>query len=294
MNKVISEHTTIGVENQKLAIWEWNNLFSDELANEGKVYNVSCHSILFITSGSAKYKLDFEILDLKEGDVLFLNPGQVFQCLELNDASGTILSFGDDFFLVYYDKDFFKVNVNLLNHLSQQLIVSIWNTHRVNLYSLLALIKLEMTELHICKPTIIQQRLIEALLNMLHRECEKQAVKDVIVAERCLAIRFKLLVQKNISMQYNVDYFTKELKVSKSTLQKATKIAFEKTPKDILEETLLLEAKRLLLISSMRIQEIAYELGFTDPTNFTKFFKRHEEMTPDRFRKQELLSYYQK
>ncbi len=294
MSKVISTCTTIGVESQKLAIWEWSNLFSDGLPIEGAVYNVSCHSILFITAGKAKYMLDFEILDLEEGDVLFLNPGQVFQCLELHNASGTILSFGDDFFIVYYDKDFFKVNVNLLNHLSQQLVVRIGNAHRLNLYSLLSLIKLETAESHICKPTIIQQRLIDALLNMLHRECEKQAVKDVIIAEWSLAIRYKMLVQKNISMQYNVDYFTKELKVSKSTLQKATKIAFEKTPKEILEDTLLLEAKRLLLISSMQIQEIAYELGFTDPTNFTKFFKRHEGLTPDKFRKQNLHNKYSK
>lgn len=290
MNNVTSSTCqAISVDNQKFGVWEWYNLFEDSNMTESRLYKISSHSILIITAGQARYMLDFEVLDLKEGDVLFLTPGQVFRCLTLHDVSGALYSFGDDFFTVYYDKEIFKTNFNLLNELSQQLVVRIGNTHRVNLYSLLSLIKLEMAGEHICKPSIVQQRLIEALLNMLHRECEKQALYEVIVAERSLAIRFKFLVQKNISMRNNVEYFSKELQVSKSTLQKATKLAFSKTPKEIIEESLLLEAKRLLLISSMRIQEIAYELGFTDPTNFTKFFKRHEGLTPDKFRKLEFV-----
>lgn len=288
MNKVTTSICQeIRVENREFGFWEWYNLFEDSSVAEGHLYKTTCHSILIITAGQARCMLDFEVHTLHEGNVLFLSPGQVFQCLDLHHVSGELISFGDDFFSAYYDKEIYKANFNLLNKLSQHLVLKIDNTHRINLFSLVSLIKLEMSGEHSCKPSIIQQRLVEALLNMLHRECEKDALYDVIVAERSLAIRYKQLVHKNISMRYNVDYFSKELQVSKSTLQKATKLAYGKTPKDIIEESLLLEAKRLLLISSMLIQEIAYELGFTDPTNFTKFFKRHEGLTPDKFRKLE-------
>ena len=53
----------------------------------------------------------------------------------------------------------------------------------------------------------------------------------------------------------------------------------------MVQEFLLLESKRMLLDPSLQIKEIAYELGFNEPTNFTKFFKKFENTSPESFRK---------
>ncbi|MNY04749.1 DNA-binding transcriptional activator FeaR [compost metagenome] len=47
---------------------------------------------------------------------------------------------------------------------------------------------------------------------------------------------------------------------------------------------LLLEAKRLLVNFGMHINEIAFELDFSDASNFGKFFKKYTGMTPEQFR----------
>jgi AraC-like DNA-binding protein len=49
---------------------------------------------------------------------------------------------------------------------------------------------------------------------------------------------------------------------------------------------LLSEAKSLIQFTDFDIAEIAYQLNFSDPANFGKFFKKHTDQTPLEFRKQ--------
>lgn len=55
----------------------------------------------------------------------------------------------------------------------------------------------------------------------------------------------------------------------------------------------LLDAKRLLLYSELSVSEIGYQLGFKDPSYFSRFFRRYEEATPAEFRDQ-IREKYQK
>jgi AraC family transcriptional regulator, regulatory protein of adaptative response / methylphosphotriester-DNA alkyltransferase methyltransferase len=56
-----------------------------------------------------------------------------------------------------------------------------------------------------------------------------------------------------------------------------------KSPCDIYEERLMNVAKELILASDVPIAKIAAQLTF-DPSNFTKFFKRFEKLTPGQYR----------
>ena len=58
------------------------------------------------------------------------------------------------------------------------------------------------------------------------------------------------------------------------------------TPKQTIEDHLVIECKRQLLNSDNLIQDIAYNLGFEDPSIFSKFFKKMEGISPIEFRKQ--------
>lgn len=54
---------------------------------------------------------------------------------------------------------------------------------------------------------------------------------------------------------------------------------------EVIRERILLEAKRLLINVDLSVAEIAYRLNFSDNSYFTRFFKKHEGLTPDEFRK---------
>lgn len=253
-----------------------------------QTFKIDCYTLIFITSGQTQYVVDFKVYELKEGDVLLLSPGQVFYCLTPRRVKGTMIYLMEDFFQSNKEHDFLISNYNLLMNLCQRGKLTISSEKKPNFYCLIDLIKSEV-QFFKDRPTIILQQLISVLLHSLEREYSKLDKSEIFIAEKNLALKFKALVQKNVSVKNNVEYFCSKLKISKSTLQKATKLIFQKTPKDIIEEVLLLEAKRLLKVTNLRIQEVGYNLGFTDPTNFTKFFKRNIGVTPDAFRKRNFV-----
>ena len=82
--------------------------------------------------------------------------------------------------------------------------------------------------------------------------------------------------------------YCEKLFVTEKRLNKATTQILGKTPKQMIDERLLLEAKRLLVHETHTIKEIAYELGFDEPTNFIKYFRKHTQKSPTEFRENSL------
>ncbi|MCH5685442.1 helix-turn-helix domain-containing protein [Niabella sp. W65] len=52
----------------------------------------------------------------------------------------------------------------------------------------------------------------------------------------------------------------------------------------MIQQRVLLEAKRLLQSTDLSIKEIAFELGFVDHAYFSNFFKSHTGATPTEFK----------
>jgi AraC family transcriptional regulator, transcriptional activator of pobA len=78
--------------------------------------------------------------------------------------------------------------------------------------------------------------------------------------------------------------FAEKLNVHVNHLNRALKETTEKTTSEIIAERILQEAKILLRHSSWNVSEIAYSLGFAEPTHFNNFFKKHTKLSPMKFR----------
>lgn len=76
-------------------------------------------------------------------------------------------------------------------------------------------------------------------------------------------------VERFYMTKHNVSEYTEQLRM---------------TAKQVVDARLLLEAKRLLGYTSTPISEIALMLGFNEPTNLAKFFRRHTDISPTEFR----------
>lgn len=69
-------------------------------------------------------------------------------------------------------------------------------------------------------------------------------------------------------------------------LSNTIKEELKRSPCDVYEEKLMGIAKELILQTDISIAEIATQLTF-DPSNFSKFFKHFEGITPNQFRQQQ-------
>ena len=56
------------------------------------------------------------------------------------------------------------------------------------------------------------------------------------------------------------------------------------TALQIIHQRLMLEAKRNLIYTNISISQLSDNLGFSDPTYFSRFFKRLGGQTPNAFR----------
>ena len=96
---------------------------------------------------------------------------------------------------------------------------------------------------------------------------------------------YNYLVESNFKTKHQVADYAEMLNKSPKTLSNLFKIYNEKSPLQIIQSRILLEARRLLRYSDKSIKEIAYEIGYDDIQAFSRFFKKAEGVSPSDFKK---------
>ena len=85
--------------------------------------------------------------------------------------------------------------------------------------------------------------------------------------------RFKNLVETRFQQWHQVKEYASALNVSPNYLNEVIKSNIGNPAKDFIQHRILLEAKRTAVFTDKSSKEIAFELGFDDPSHFSKFFK---------------------
>jgi AraC family transcriptional regulator, transcriptional activator of pobA len=100
-----------------------------------------------------------------------------------------------------------------------------------------------------------------------------------------LVLRFRDALEANFRSGWDVARYAKELRVSPSRLRAACLDVTGKPPTHLVHDRIVLEAKRSLTYTNMTIAETAYQLGFTDPAYFSRFFSERVGESPAAFRR---------
>ncbi len=100
-----------------------------------------------------------------------------------------------------------------------------------------------------------------------------------------IANQFKHLVEKNFIEMREVQQYAKELYITPKYLSEVVKATTGKSPRDIINDMLLLEAKVLLGSTDKTVTEIAHQLCFGDQSHFNHFIRQHTGLTPLQLRK---------
>jgi len=100
-----------------------------------------------------------------------------------------------------------------------------------------------------------------------------------------LVARFRQAVEANLRSGWEVNRYAKSLGVTPARLRDACLEVTGRPPTHIVHERLILEAKRSLKYTNMTIAETAYDLGFSDPAYFSRFFSERVGVSPAEFRR---------
>jgi AraC family transcriptional activator of pobA len=99
-----------------------------------------------------------------------------------------------------------------------------------------------------------------------------------------IVARFREAVEENFRTARTLEDYAAELGVSITRLRAACLKIAGQPPLRLVQDRVLLEAKRVLLYSNMTVAEAAYYLGFDDPAYFSRMFHRGCGESPRAFR----------
>jgi AraC family transcriptional regulator, transcriptional activator of pobA len=95
---------------------------------------------------------------------------------------------------------------------------------------------------------------------------------------------FSFLVEVHYKTKHSVAEYADLMNKPAKSLTNLFANHIEKSPLQIIQDRIFLEAKRILLNSNKSIKETAYELGFEDIQSFSRFFKNKQSVSPKEFR----------
>lgn len=95
------------------------------------------------------------------------------------------------------------------------------------------------------------------------------------------------LVNRDYRRERSLEAYADRLGISAPYLNQLCKELTGRNALQILHERILLEAQRLLTYTALRINEVADQLGFSDPAYFTRFFRRLSGVSPRQYRQRQ-------
>lgn len=95
---------------------------------------------------------------------------------------------------------------------------------------------------------------------------------------------FRTLLENKYRKQWRVQQYAAALHTSVSSLNRLCNECVGITAKSIIQNRVLLEAKRKLIYTQYALDQIGYTLGFKDPAYFSRFFKREQGIAPSTYR----------
>lgn len=240
------------------------------------------YHILWFQKGSPTHLVDFSSVKIKPDSILFLNKDAVHRFDAKGNFDGKAILFTDSFFCrSEADTKFLRSSI-LFNDLFSVSQVQINSKQFAALFQLMAE---ELKNANDNQQADILRNLLHNFLLLLERERRKQnfiAIKKG--ADLDYVMLFRDLLETQFHKQKLVNNYADQIHVTEKRLNQATLKVLGKSPKQMIDERIMLEAKRLLAHTNESVKEIGFMLGFDEPTNFIKYFRKHHQATPVEFR----------
>jgi AraC family transcriptional regulator, transcriptional activator of pobA len=246
-------------------------------------HRTSFYHILLFKDDVKSHNVDFRPLKIKSGALVFFNK-DVVQQFNNNPAKGTAILFSADFF-ARTDKDLRALKGSVLFNDLFEIATIDTTTADPSILQLFKALEAEANKAFDGFQADILHNYLSNLLLYSEREYRRTSFRQVTKSDELdSTLQFKDLVEMHFRANRQVSFFIKKMNITEKRLNKATTKILGKTPKTVIDERVILECKRLLSYSSQSVKEIGYELGFDEPTNFIKYFKKHTAITPFEFR----------
>lgn len=261
-----------------------NDHYARTQYNLRRPHRASFYLIFWFKSGTPIHTVDFHPVYPKPDSFLFVRKDAVQFFDQRNTFETSTLLFTDTFFCETEQDHRFLQSSPLFNDFTgSQSPIPIMGTNRLKDIWLW----MQQEEYHPVDP--FHAPMLRKYLYSFMLEAEREQLKQGKGIRRQGAnfeyfINFKEMLELHFRTEKGIGFYADQLFISAKVLTHITHLMVGKTPKQLLDERVLLEAKRLLVHTENPIKTISLYIGFDETTNFNKFFKKHSGQTPVAFR----------
>lgn len=255
--------------------------FTNELTTP---HRTGFYHILWFQKGNPTHLVDFNPVKIKPNTIIFLNRDTVQRFDNKGNFDGKAIMFTDNFFSkTEADTKFLRSSI-LFNDLFSVSQIQVQKSATL-FADLFQQMEAELKNSNDNYQSDILQNLLHNFLLLSARERRTQNFTEVKKSANLdYVILFRDLLENNFRKQKLVNNYAEQIRVTEKRLNQATSKVLDKSPKQMIDERVMLEAKRLLAHTNESVKEIGFELGFDEPTNFIKYFRKHHHSTPIEFR----------
>ena len=245
-------------------------------------HRLDFHKILLVTEGTGSYSIDSDRFTVGPGTLLWTRPNQVIHYSPEPDMDATIIMFTESF------PSQMSARMGMLDDVLRPSHWRLRDTELVAFRRVLGVLEEEFERPDQGHGEELLQHLLAVVLLHIDQMCRLRHKDSAAVSGENgeLFLRFRQELDRSYRTTRLVEDYAQALNCSTRALARACRAVSGTTTKDLIDARVALEARRLLVHTDLPVSAIARRLGFSEVTNFGKFFIRRVNITPGAFRRE--------
>lgn len=267
--------------------FERNDLVTLPDPTDDPAHRHNFHEIIFVLRGRGRHTIDGQYADLAPHSVSLIAKGQVHRVESSDGLAIYLVRFTDDFLPADLVSPTWDYHAMLFNHVGLNQTLQLAPADAEDVIRCFDLIEHEYTlEMAFQRYTALRH-LLAVLIIRLGRVVDN-ALCPTAAGRAAIAVyqSFVPLLEQHFADRHDVQYYADALHISPANLSRQLQAILGKTTKQIIDERIVLEARRLLQYTPQSVGEIAYALGYSDQFHLSKTFKRLVGIAPQEYRDQ--------
>lgn len=229
--------------------------------------------VMYLPKG-CKVKVDFNVYQTDGPALFFISPNQVLSIENLCSEPGYFIFYNRDFYCIQIHDEEVACDGLLFNNINNMPMTAVPEQEAAFIDNLFLQIELEF-ELKDSSQEEMLRTYLKQLLIKSTRLWKQQHLGGVLTDKNNdpdAFRRFTQLVEAHYKEKHTVADYADLMLIAPKTLTHKFKRMNLPQPNEVIKNRIILEAKRLLVHTSMSAKEIAYELGYEDPAYFSRLF----------------------
>ncbi|RFM25781.1 AraC family transcriptional regulator [Deminuibacter soli] len=228
--------------------------------------------ITWLTKGTGELKKGGELLSLHAGQLLVTKQEKPHTIQLSPDAEGFYITFTEDFpYTNEYEFDLMD-HVGLTQLFAERNAIDVLYDMHTSMQNTATCMLAEQRGQYLHKATLLRRYLKIFILQVM-RNLQGKVNLSLHTREKELTSKFLDLVSTNFKNKKLVTDYADKMLITPNHLNSVVKKITGRTASFHIRQRVILEAKRHAVQQGLRMKEIAWHLGFSDTSHFSKYFK---------------------